>query len=189
LVGPGHGGDHDQNARLTFGRLGYLDVRWLCSAGIGRDIRGMPNQVCGLRQGLHDHILPPRMQGKLEALLAVGTPGLLTAFIVQSDNEGSANQCAHAPQRVPPSMPGGSREKRLVEGWADQVCRGELRHSNLAFAFFRRCYSHDNVRLVGTLDYRSFPLGATPQPMVSSGREGINFGAADMPAEQLRDGF
>jgi len=52
-------------------------------------------------------------------------------------------------------MPGGLCEKRIVEGWADQVCRGELLHSNLVFAFFRRCYSHDNVRLVGTLDARA----------------------------------
>jgi len=41
----------------------------------------------------------------------------------------------------PPSMP-----------WANQVCWDELRHSNLALACFRGCYSHDNVRLVGTLE-------------------------------------
>ena len=61
-------------------------------------------------------------------------------------------------------MPGGSREKRLAEEWVDQVCWDELRHSNLALARFRRCYSHDNVRLAGTLDYPSSPLRATPRP-------------------------
>ena len=63
----------------------------------------------------------------------------------------ASRQRANAPQRVPPSMPGESREKRLVEEWADQVCWDELRHSNLALASFRGCYSHDNDRLVGTL--------------------------------------
>ena len=91
----------------------------------------------------------------------------------------ASRQCAYAPQRVPPSMPGGSRENRLVEEWADQVCRDELRHSNLALACFRGCNSQDNVRLVGTLNYRSFPLRTTPQPMV---REGINYWAIPEPS-------
>ena len=69
----------------------------------------------------------------------------------------ASRQCAHAPRRVPPPMPGGSREKRLVEEWADQVCLDEHRHSNHALALFRRCCSHDNFRLIGTLDL-SFPF-------------------------------
>jgi hypothetical protein len=71
----------------------------------------------------------------------------------------ASRQCAHAPQRVPPSMPGGSRGKRLVEEGVDQVCWDELRHSNLALACFLRCYIHDNVRLFWTLDYLPLKAG------------------------------
>ena len=50
-------------------------------------------------------------------------------------------------------MPDASREKLLVEEWADQVCWDGLRHSNLASASFRLCHSHDDALLVGSLDY------------------------------------
>ena len=70
---------------------------------------------------------------------------------------------ARAPERVPLSMPGASREKRLAEEWADQVCWDELRHSNLDPAGFHRCHSHDNVLLVGSLDYLPFRSNASSE--------------------------
>jgi len=69
-------------------------------------------------------------------------------------------------------MPGGSREKQLVEELADQVCWDELRHSNLALACFRRCCSHDNVLLVATSDYRTFLRSNAPTDVPF--REGEN---------------
>ena len=66
-------------------------------------------------------------------------------------------------------MPGASREKRLVEEWADQVCWDELRHSNLDPAGFHRCHSHDNVLLVGSLDYLPFSSNASSKGQFGEG--------------------
>ena len=55
---------------------------------------------------------------------------------------------------------------------ADQACWDQLRHSNLAFAGFHGCLAI--VGFVEALDYRSFPLRATRNSVVSSGKVRIS---------------